>query len=217
MLSPRGERVVAHDPQTTLTVVCDTATGKAVAGAQVDPPASPAEVVAVDDDGTVALGGSDGYVAILSPVGRDLVGASSVDIRFGGESATVTALALRGGTLAAGIDQPPAPPPAWARTRSGSLASSSGMSPTAARPCSSRRTTRRCKQSACSVRTWATSSPRAWDLPGDAPMLQVWETATRRRLGRALTGLGADVVTLGGDATRVLASDEGGGVYESVG
>jgi hypothetical protein len=42
--------------------------------------------------------------------------------------------------------------------------------------------------------------------------VQVWESATRRRLGRALGGLDAPVLTLGGDSSQVVGVDGGGRV-----
>ena len=51
------------------------------------------------------------------------------------------------------------------------------------------------------------------DTPGGAATLQVWEAATRRRLGRALGGLAGDVVTLGGDASSVVGVDSEGRAF----
>ena len=43
--------------------------------------------------------------------------------------------------------------------------------------------------------------------------LQVWEAETRRRLGRALGGLAGDVVMLGGDTSAVVGVDSGGRAF----
>ncbi len=51
------------------------------------------------------------------------------------------------------------------------------------------------------------------DLADGRVTLQIWETATVRRLGYALRGLSGDVVALGGDQSAVVASDSSGTTY----
>jgi len=41
-------------------------------------------------------------------------------------------------------------------------------------------------------------------------VVQVWESESRRRLGRGLGGLVGDVIALGGDATTVIGTDAAG-------
>ena len=52
----------------------------------------------------------------------------------------------------------------------------------------------------------------ARDAADGALTLQVWESTNRRRLGRSLTGLTGEVLTLSGDASSVVASDSTGRV-----
>ena len=52
----------------------------------------------------------------------------------------------------------------------------------------------------------------ARDAAAGALTVQVWESTNRRRLGRSLTGLTGDVLTLTGDASTVVASDSTGRV-----
>ena len=52
------------------------------------------------------------------------------------------------------------------------------------------------------------------DSPDGPVTLQIWDTSTLWRLGRALEGLSGDVVALGGDQTAVFAADASGRAYQ---
>ncbi len=83
-----------------------------LAGATIDGSAEPVGAVAVDDNGDVALGGGGGFVEHYRVDGRRFATGVAVDVRFGGEAVDVTSLALRDGTIAAGIR-----PDRWTRGR----------------------------------------------------------------------------------------------------
>ncbi len=209
-ISPSGGVVAAHEPATGVTVVCDTSTGQLVAGAKVSGAASPAAVVAVDDNGDVALGGSDGYVVLLPRRDQKFGTGIGVDVRQGGEPAVVTAIALRRGVIVAGVELPDHVAPQdegglarvliWDVARSGTPVQFE--------------TDHRHVQAVALLGADADHLVVAGrDEPSDPPLLQVWETATRRRLGRTLPGLRGEVVALGGSATKVVAADDEGHAY----
>jgi WD40 repeat protein len=203
--SPRGEYLVTHQTSTGATVVCDATTGQMLAGALIDSVAEPAGAVAVDDSGDVALGGGDGYVEFYRvDAGRFATGIA-VDVRFGGEAVEVTSLALRDGTIAAGI-RPTSGRAAVARV----LVWDADGGGTPVQFDTDHR----------DVAAVGLLGPSAdlvvvagADGAGGAATLQVWEAETRRRLGRALAGLAGDVVMLGGDASTVVGVDSTGHAF----
>ena len=204
-VSPGGAYVVTHQTTTGATVVCDASTGQMLAGAVIDGVADPAGAVAVDDNGDVALGGGDGFVEHYRVDGDRFAMGVAVDVRFGGEAVDVTSLALREGTIAAGI-RPTGGRAAVARV----LVWDADGGGTPVQFDTDHR----------DVAAVALLGPSA-DLVVVAgndgtranATLQVWETATRRRLGRALGGLGGDVVMLGGDASEVVGADSEGRAF----
>ena len=200
-VSPLGAYLVTYQTSSRATVVCDTSTGEMLAGATIAGSADPVGALAVDDNGDVALGGGGGFVELYRVDGGRFTTGIAVDVRFGGEAVDVTSLALRDGTIAAGIR------------------------PTGGRAAVSR------------VLVWDATgggTPVQFDtdyrdvaavgLLGPSAdlvvvagvdvargtLLQVWEVGTRRRLGRALGGLAGDVVSMGGDASAVVAVDSEG-------
>jgi WD40 repeat protein len=203
-VSPLGRRVVAHDPSTGRTAVCATTDGVLIAGAMVGGAVSGATAIAVDDDGSIVLGGS-GFVQYHEIDGSTFGRGTAVDARFGGESVEVRSVALRAGHVAAGI-----------RSDAGRSESARVLVWDAAG-----------RGTAVQFDTDHPDVPAVGLLGDDADILvtaarsnddgtvvmQLWERDTRRRLGRGLDGLFGDVVMLGGDETAVVGTDAGGRTY----
>ena len=200
-VSPRGAYLMTYQPSTGATVVCDASTGEMLAGATIEGSAEPVGAVAVDDDGDVALAGGGGFVEHYRVDGQRFATGVAVDVRFGGEAVDVTSLALRDGTIAAGIR------PAGGRAAVSRVLvwdATGGGTPV------------QFDTDYRDVAAVGLLGPSA-DLVVVAgvdvargTVLQVWEVETRRRLGRALGGLAGDVVSLGGDASAVLGVDSEG-------
>ena len=203
-VSPLGGRLVGHDPGTGRTAVCTTTDGSLIAGAMIGGAVTAASAIAVDDDGSVALGGA-GFVQYHQLDGSTFGVGTAVDARFGGQSVVVRSVALRAGHVAAGIRSDvdrsdPARVLVWDAARRGT---------------------------AVQFDTDHSDVPAVGLLGDDADILvtaarsnddgpivmQLWERDTRRRLGRGLDGLSGDVVALGGDETAVFGSDAGGRTY----
>jgi WD40 repeat protein len=203
-VSPRGTYLVTYQTSTGATVVCDTSTGGMLAGAAIDGSAEPVGAVAVDDNGDVALGGGDGFVEHYRVDGRQFATGVAVDVRFGGEAVDVTSLALRDGTIAAGI-RPTGGGGAVARVLVWDA--TGGGTPV------------QFDTDYRDVAAVGLLGPSA-DLVVVAGvdvtrgnLLQVWEVGTRRRLGRALGGLAGGVVSLGGDTSAVTGVDSEGRAF----
>jgi WD40 repeat protein len=204
-VSPRGAYLVTHQSTTGATVVCDTSTGQMLAGATSAGVAEPQAALAVDDDGDVAVGGGDGFVEFYRVEGGRFATGIAVDVRLGGENVAVTSLALRDGTIAAGIR------PAGGRTAVARVLvwdADGGGTPvqfdTDHRDVAA---VGLLGSSADLVVVAGTDGART------TATLQVWEADTRRRLGRALGGLAGDVVMLGGDTSAVVGVDAGGRAF----
>ena len=200
-VSPRGAYLLSYRTSTGATVVCDASTGEMLAGATIDGSAEPVTAVAVDDDGDVALAGGSGFVEHYRVDGQLFATGVAVDVRFGGEAVDVTSLALRDGTIAAGI-----------RPRGGRAA----VSRVLVWDATGGGTPVQFDTDYRDVAAVGLLGPSA-DLVVVAgvdvargTLLQVWEVETRRRLGRALGGLAGDVVSLGGDASAVIGVDSEG-------
>jgi WD40 repeat protein len=205
-VSGGGEMVATFQSEQMIAAVCDTTTGSMIAKAGFDAKTQPPpSAIAVDDDGSVALGDRSGQVTVLLRADDDTGfqrRAPAIDARSGKEPAEVRSLSIHNGVVAAGIRTPAA------RGAQGSVL----VWPIGAVP----------------VQFDSESS----DVPavalignsdtvvvasrnGDtSPVtLQTWETATRRRLGQAFSGLVGDVVVLGGDGTSIVGVDARGDAY----
>jgi WD40 repeat protein len=204
-VSPRGAYVVTYSASTGATVDCDTSTGTMFTGAAIHGNAEPVGAVAVDDNGDVALGGGDGVVEYYRADGGRFALGVAINVRLGGEAVEVTSLALRNGTIAAGIrpiggrgavarvlvwDAAGGGTPVQFDTDHRDVAAVGLLGP-----------------SADLVVVAGVDDTRA------SATLQVWEAETRRRLGRALGGLAGDVVMLGGDTSAVVGVDAGGRAF----
>ncbi|HEY3486371.1 MAG TPA: WD40 repeat domain-containing protein, partial [Ilumatobacteraceae bacterium] len=203
--SPSGRRVVGHRLADGRTVVCDTVDGSVTAGALVVGVSAPADVVAVDDVGNVAIGGGN-YVEHHVLDGRSFASiGEAVDLRFGTEAVRVRSLTLRDGVIAAGIR------PVTARGEMARVLvwdADEGGAPIAF------------DTDHLDVPAVALLGDHAEFLviggsagDGGDVVLQVWETGTRRRLGRGLGGLRGDVLALGGDERTVVGTDTAGATF----
>lgn len=203
-ISPDGEYAVAVSDD-AVTRLCTTADGGSqVAVARLNPDAGEIAAVAVDDDGTVVLGRSSGVVEVY-PVNDGAFGRGrAVDVRVGGEQVGVEALAMRGGVVVAGIGFPdggqtPARVVVW------SLAQ---MEPT------SFAIDQHDVAAVALLDDAATTIVVASDDDPVGPVtVQLWDTATRRRVGRALSGLSGGLTALVGEQSAVLGADSLGHVF----
>jgi WD40 repeat protein len=204
-VSPSGRYVVTHRTDTGATVVCDLASGQMLVGATVDGVAEPVGAVAVDDNGHVAIGGGDGFVEFYRVDGGRFATGVAVDVRFGGEAVDVTSLAIRDGVVAAGI-RPTGGRSAVARA----LVWDADGGGTPVQFDTDHR-------DIAAVGLLGEAADLVVVAGGDGTRanatLQVWEVETRRRLGRALGGLAADVVMLGGDGSAVVGVDADGRAF----
>ena len=188
-----------------ITRVCATADGGTqTAIARLNPEAGDITAAAVDDDGNVALGRSSGIVEVYR-VGDGTFGRGrAIDVRVGGEQVRIEALAYRGGVVVAGLafaddGQTPARVVVWSLAR---------MEPTSF-PIDRRSVAAvALLDDAASVIVVA-----GRDEATGAVTVQLWDAATRRRVGRALTGLTGSVTALVGDGDAVLGADSAGHRY----
>jgi hypothetical protein len=204
-VSPGGGRFVAHRASDGRTVVCSTDDGSIVAQAAVGPPITDVTAVAVDDDGSVALAGN-GLVELLTVAdGRFAPNATAIDARFRGERIELGPLAVAGGRVAAGVrsvsstgtfarvlvwDAPDGGTPVQFETDHRELAAVALLGEDAELVAAAGR-----------------------NEPDGAVVVQVWESDSRRRLGRGLGGLEGEIVALGGDTGTVIGTDREGRTY----
>jgi WD40 repeat protein len=204
-VSPRGVYVVTYSATTGATVDCETATGTMFTGAAIRGNAEPVGAVAVDDNGDVALGGGDGIVEYYRADGGRFALGVAINVRLGGEAVEVTSLALRNGTIAAGI-RPLGGRGAVARVLVWDAAGGGT-------PVQFDTDHRDVAAVGLLGETADLVVVAGVDDTRSSATLQVWEAETRRRLGRALGGLAGDVVMLGGDASAVVGVDSGGRAF----
>jgi len=199
-LSPSGQYVVSHVDDGT-TRVCDTGDGAVVASAPIRGNADPVTAVAVDDAGDIALGGGAGFVERYQRSDTRFATGAAIDARLGNEAVDVSSLATRDGTVVAGIR----PADAAAVARVFVWPADDGGTPTQFD------TDHLDVTSIALLGADASHVVVAGRDRADGPVtLQIWETSSRRRLGRALQGLSGDVVALGGDDAVVFGADSGG-------
>jgi WD40 repeat protein len=202
-VSPDGAYVVARD--SGVTRLCTTKNGGSqVAVAQLNPGAGDVTALAVDDDGTVALGRSSGIVEVY-PVTDDAFGRGrAIDVRVGGEQVSVDALAMRGGVVVAGLGfhdggTTQARVVVWSLAR---------MEPTSFAID---------QQDVAAVAFLDDAASAIVVASDDDPVgpvtVQLWDTASRRRVGRALSGLTGGLTALVGADTSVVAADSHGQMY----
>ena len=204
-VSSGGEMVAVFRSEQLIAAVCDTTSGSLIATARLDLKTQPPSAIAVDDDGSVAIGDRTGLVTVLLRSGNDKRfqdRAPAVDTRSGKEPAEVRSLSIHHGVVAAGIRTPAA------RGAQGSVL----VWPIGATPV-------HFDSESSDVPAVAlmgnsdTVVVASRDADASRVTLQTWETATRRRLGQAFSGLVGDVVVLGGDGTSIVGVDAGGAAY----
>ncbi len=204
-VSSGGEMVAVFRSEKLIAAVCDTTSGSLIATANLGPTAQPPSAIAVDDDGSVAIGDRTGLVTVLLRSG-DKTGfqprAQAIDTRSGQELAEVRSLSIHHGVVAAGIRTP------TARGAQGSvLVWPIGSTPVQFDSESSD------VPAVALIGNSDTVVVASRDGDTSPVTLQTWETATRRRLGQAFSGLVGDVVVLGGDGTTIVGVDAGGAAY----
>ena len=204
-VSGGGEMVAVFRSEQLIAAVCDTASGSLVATARLDPKTQPPSAIAVDDDGTVAIGDRTGLVTVLLRAADDRAfegRAPAIDTRSGKEPAEVRSLSIHNGVVAAGIRTPAA------RGAQGSvLVWPIGEVPVRFDSESSD------VPAVALVGNSDTVVVASRNTEASPVTLQTWETATRRRLGQAFSGLVGDVVVLGGDGTSIVGVDARGAAY----
>jgi WD40 repeat protein len=200
--SPGGGYVVAVDPSKAVTALCRTGDdGTRIALNQLNPAAGTVTAVAVDDDGSVALGRASGIVEYFTVEGGQFQNGTAVDVRVGGEQVHITALAARGGVVVAGIRFPqssstPGRVMIWRLDQQEPTTFATDFSDVAA---------------VAVLDATASAVIVAGRDSTDGPVtVQIWETVSRRRVGRAFTGLEGDVATLIGLETAVEGTDRSG-------
>lgn len=201
-VSPGGVYVVAVDPLTAVTALCRTGDdGTRIALSQLTPSAGTVTAVAVDDDGRVALGRASGIVEYFAVDAGQFQRGTAVDVRVGGEQVHIAAIAARGGVVVAGFRFPesnstPARVMIWRLDQQEPTTFATDYSDVAA---------------VAVLDATASAVIVAGRDTEDGPVtVQVWGTASRRRVGRAFTGLEGDVVTLIGKETAVEGTDRSG-------
>jgi len=203
--SPSGTFVVMHRRGDRTTVVCSAADGSVVASARLGGDASPVDAIAVDDDGNVAAGGGLGFVAFFRRDGSTFLQGSAIDVRLGGAPVDITAMASRDGTVAAGVR----PEQATAQARAFVWPVVSGGTPTQFD--ADYRVVAEVALIGSATEYLVTAGR---DEDDGSIVLQIWEAANSRRLGRALGGLSGDVVAVSGDDDTVSAADSDGNAFE---
>lgn len=217
-ISPRGRWLATHDHDSRQTALCelgtatqtdDAASGDApseapapAVGFAVAEEAARIESIAVDDDGAVALAGG-GLVAYRPLVDGEFVHrAEAVSTGYADELITIPRLAVRDGRVAAVVQTPAgdlARVLVWdARRRETPIQFETDHTHLGA-----------IALLGDSAELLAVAG-RFGD--GDT-VVQVWETESRRQLGRGLGGLGDDVRALVGDATAVVGTDATGRTF----
>jgi hypothetical protein len=188
-----------------VTRLCTTDDGgEQVAVARLNPDAGEVTAVAVDDGGTVALGRASGIVEVYPVTDGAFGRGRAIDVRVGGEDVRVDALAARGGVVVAGITFPdashtPARVVVWSLTY---------MEPT------SFAIDQDDVAGVAVLDSAATTIVVAGrDGPTGPVTIQLWDTASRRRVGRALSGLSEDLTALVGSDTAVVGADSTGHMF----
>ncbi len=202
--SPDGSLAVTHQIDDGTTTVCATSDGSVVARARIHGETAPATVVAVDDEGNIAFGGGDGYVGRFERDDTTFRPGTAIDVKLGTEQVSVTSLAYQHGTIAAGIR--PAAPDAVARVFIWQV--DAGETP-------AQFDTDHAQVPALALLGEDAEhvAVAGRDQPFGPITIQIWETASRRRLGHALAGLTGTIVALRGDEEAVTAADGRGAAY----
>jgi WD40 repeat protein len=201
-VSPGGRRLLTYRSADQAAMVCDAITGSRLVAGRLT--GAVVAAVAVDDEGGVALA-REGEVVYHAIVDGRFRQGESVDAGFGEERVEIGPIALHRGRIAAAVRaravrSEPTRVMVWDAIDRGAavqfetdhreiasvalLGDDAQLLAIAGRP----------------------------EAQGDV-VVQVWESETRRRLGRGLGGLTGDVVALGGDETAVVGTDAAGRTF----
>jgi WD40 repeat protein len=197
--SPNGRYAVTVDPTTAVTRLCSTIDGGTqLAVAQLSPDAGEVTAIAVDDNALVALGRSSGIVETYPFADGAFGRGRAIDVRVGGEQIRATALAARGGVVVAGITYPESNQSqgrvvVWRLER---------MEPTSFAIDQHDIVSVAVLDAVASAIVVASR-----DEPVGGVTVQLWDTATRRRVGRALSGLSGELTALAGVDTALVGAD----------
>lgn len=225
-VSPGGRWLASHDHVSRQTALCELGTSaspigstgrdEAPATSAGTPPEVPAiavgfaldseaaaiESIAVDDDGTVALAGG-GLVEYRPLVdGAFVRHAEAVSTGYADEDVTIPRLAVRDGRVVAAVETPDgrlARVLVWDARRRGTPIQFE--------------TDHTDLDAIALLGDDAEVLAVAGRFAGGDTVVQVWETESRRQLGRGLGGLGPDVRRLAGDATAVTGTDAAGRTF----
>ncbi len=205
-VSPGTRLLAGYRRADAVTTLCRLDTGAVVGRVRLAGGTAPATAVAVDDDGSVVLGGN-GTVERYPASGAGWRPGVGVDVRLGGARVDVRSLATRGGVVAAGLGTPSdrgGPPETgravvWDAGRAGTPVQFDVDQTDV--------------PAVALLGTDSTLVAVAGRDAADGPVtVQVWESSTRRRVGRGLAGLRGEVVALDGDRTAVTGADGTGHV-----
>jgi WD40 repeat protein len=207
-VSPDGALVVTYRPSDGNTTVCRASDGSPVATGSIAElkPLLP-DAVAVDNEGNVAIAGrwsnsGDIFVRLLRD-GQEFPMEGVHTVWLGSAPVHVTALAYHADTIVGGLrpddEAARAGVGVWSPDRGPPAIFESGYYEVPA---------------VALLGDDASAVVVAQrDSPGGDVTLQIWETLTPVRRGRALGGLSGDVIALGGDETEVFAADAAGHAY----
>ncbi|HEY5874581.1 MAG TPA: hypothetical protein VIT64_04740, partial [Ilumatobacteraceae bacterium] len=205
-VDPTGTYIAALDGASELLAVCTVVDGAFVANATVAGGVADPGAIAVEESGSVVLGGSNAF-AVYTLVDDRLTTGTAVTTAFGGDAAPVSSVAFSQGRVAVGLlgdDGGDASSPARGRVIVWDLLG--GTEPI------SFDVDERDVVEVALLDHGQTRVTAARDAADGALTLQGGESTHRRRLGRSLTGLTGEVLTLSGDASSVVASDSSGRV-----
>jgi hypothetical protein len=203
--SPSGEFVVTVESATAVAVLCRSGgSGSRLAAAGLNPAAGEVTAVAVDDAGNVVLGRASGIVEHYPSGEGGFSGGSAIDVRVGGEAIDVTAVAARGDVVVAAVRFPgsagtPARVIVWRldtlepttfATDFDDVAAVTVVDPSA-----------------------SVVAVAGRDGAGGAVTIQLWDTSTLRRVGRAFSGLTGDVTHLLGTESALVGVDGAGHAF----
>ena len=210
-VSDTGARFVVHDPARSSVALCDGATGAQLAATKVGALFLPITALAVGDDGTIAVGGA-GYITAMTTDATGGLPGIAIEAVSGQRSAIVDALAVRDGQIAAGIrtDDPAA---AFGRVLLWNP--ESGSTPIAFAIDSTMVTAIAFVGQDGDAVVVASSDGTASNnaTSPTATTLQVWEVATRRRIGAGFSHDGGTIRRLAGDEVSIIAVQADGTVF----
>jgi WD40 repeat protein len=202
--SPDGDLVAAVESDSAVARLCRADDGSRVAVAQLDTRFGAVTAVAVDDAGGVAVGRSAGFVEYYVPEAGVFRTGTAIDVRVGGEPVEVTAAAARGGVVVAGMrvgdgGTLPGRVVIWRLDRLEPTSFAVDYLDVAA---------------VGVLDDEATAVIVAGRDTDSGPVtIQLWDTTSRRRVGRSLTGLSGQVVALLGSDSAVVGVDGAGRAY----